>query len=116
MTKFLLNSYIKDFDNEHIKAMQDKLFTLGVLSKDYPKENLILLYNKYSNENKAPLELECRSVVINRDNFQIENYSIFPRFRIFLSLKKATNKERHPWNFHTIPNDHVFKHKIQTST
>lgn len=75
MTKFLLNSYIKDFDNEHIKAMQDKLFTLGVLSKDYPKENLILLYNKYSNENKAPLELECRSVVINRDNFQIENYS-----------------------------------------
>jgi hypothetical protein len=75
MTKFLLHSYIKDFDNEHIKAMQNKLFSYGVLSKDYPKENLILLYNKYSNENKAPLELECRSVVINRDNFSIENYS-----------------------------------------
>ena len=75
MTKFLLHSYIKDFDNEHIKAMQDKLFSLGVLSKDYPDENLILLYNKYNNENKAPLELECRSVVINRDNFNIENYS-----------------------------------------
>lgn len=75
MTKFLLHSYIKDFDNEHIKDMQDKLFSFGVFSKDYPDENLILLYNKYNNENKAPLELECRSVVINRDNFQIENYS-----------------------------------------
>ena len=75
MTKFLLHSYIKHFDNKHIKAMQDKLFSYGVLSKDYPEENLILLYNKYNNENKAPLELECRSVVINRDNFCIENYS-----------------------------------------
>ena len=42
MTKFLLHSYIKDFDNEHIKDMQDKLFSFGVLSKDYPDENLIL--------------------------------------------------------------------------
>ena len=75
MTKFLLHSYIKDFDNKHIKDMQDKLFSFGVLSKDYPDQNLILLYNKYNNENKAPLELECRSVVINRNNFEIENYS-----------------------------------------
>ena len=75
MTTFLLHSYIKDFDNEHIKNMQEKLFSLGVLSKDYADENLILLYNKYGNENKAPLELECRSVVINRTDFNIENYS-----------------------------------------
>ena len=75
MTTFLLHSYIKDFDNAHIKNMQEKLFSLGVLSKDYADENLILLYNKYGNENKAPLELECRSVVINRTDFNIENYS-----------------------------------------
>ena len=71
MTKFLLHSYIKDFDTQHVKDMQNKLLTLGVLSKDYADENLILLYNKYNNEKKAPLELECRSVVINRNNFSI---------------------------------------------
>jgi len=75
MTNFLLPSYIKNFDNKHIKDMQKKLFSLGVLSKDYPENNLILLYNQYNNEHKAPLELECRSVVINRDNFNIECYS-----------------------------------------
>jgi hypothetical protein len=98
MTKFLLHSYIKDFDNEHIKGMQDKLFSLGVLSKDYPEENLILLYNKYNNENKAPLELECRSVVINRNNFNIENYScITPIYNgsamNYLMMNQDKNKE-----------------------
>ena len=45
------------------------------LLKDYENDDLILLYNKYNTENKAPIVSECRSVVINRNNFNIENYS-----------------------------------------
>lgn len=98
-TQFLLPNYINEFDNEHIDDMRKKLFTLGVLTKDYKDDNLILLYNKYNNENnKAPLELECRSLVINRNNFQIENFScITPIYNTtamnFLMLNQDKEKE-----------------------
>jgi hypothetical protein len=74
-SEFILADYINTFDTEHIEDMRKKLFSLGVLTKDYPDDNLMLLYNRYNNDHKQPLELECRSIVINRDNFQIENFS-----------------------------------------
>jgi hypothetical protein len=74
-SEFILADYINTFDTEHIEDMRKKLFSLGVLTKDYPDENLMLLYNRYNNDRKQPLELECRSIVINRDNFQVENFS-----------------------------------------
>lgn len=98
-TQFLLPNYINEFDNEHIDDMRKKLFSLGVFTKDYKDDNLILLYNKYNNENnKAPLELECRSLVINRNNFQIENFScITPIYNTtamnFLMLNQDKEKE-----------------------
>jgi hypothetical protein len=73
---FLLTNYISKYDTEHIKDMQQFLFNKGVLSKDYVDDGLMLLYNRYNNDKKAPLELECRSVVIDRNTFEIKNYSI----------------------------------------
>lgn len=72
---FLISNYINNLKDKDIQTLRDNLFKLGILSKDYPEDNILLLYNKYDTRNKAPLELECRSVIIDRNNFNIICYS-----------------------------------------
>ena len=74
--QFLINNYIKDnnSDNDIIK-LKDNLYKIGILLKDYPEDNLIILYNRYENKKKGPIELECRSVVLNRSTFEFVCYT-----------------------------------------
>jgi hypothetical protein len=69
---FILSNYINVDDIEILKT---NLYKLGILVKDYPDENLMILYNRYDNKNKVPVELECRSVIINRTTKEIECYT-----------------------------------------
>ena len=97
-TQFILPNYINEFDSNHIDDMRKKLLKIGIYSKDYENDDLILLYNKYNTENKAPIVSECRSVVINRNNFNIENYScITPIYNTtamnFLMMNQDKEKE-----------------------
>jgi hypothetical protein len=71
----LLSNYINNSDNTNIDQLKQNLFKLGILTKDYHEDNMILLYNKYESRNKAPIELECRSVIINRETFEIVCYT-----------------------------------------
>lgn len=74
---FLINNYIKNniTEDNDITTLQSNLSKMGILLKDYENENLILLYNRYENKNKGPIELECRSIVLNRTTFEIVCYS-----------------------------------------
>ena len=54
---------------------KSNLYKVGILVKDYPDENLMLLYNRYENKNKQPVELECRSVVVDRTTRDIVCYT-----------------------------------------
>ena len=47
----------------------------NILSKDFLDFNLAILYNKYDNRNKTKLEMECRSIIINRTTLDIISYS-----------------------------------------
>lgn len=71
-SQFLINNYITENDFEKLK---NNLYKVGILVKDYPEENLMLLYNRYENKNKQPVELECRSVVIDRVSRNIVCYT-----------------------------------------
>jgi len=68
----LLSRYINDANHENIL---EKLRTEGINSKDYPEQNLTILYNKYETPNKSALQMECRSVVIERETNKIVCYS-----------------------------------------
>ena len=78
-SKFLINNYITSINiqnsNDKMELLKTNLFKMGILLKDYPDDNLILLYNKYDSKNKCPIELECRSVFLNRDTFEIVCYT-----------------------------------------
>jgi hypothetical protein len=47
----------------------------NILTKYYPDDKLLLLYNKFTTENRPQLERDCRSIVLNTDTFKIVNYS-----------------------------------------
>ena len=74
-SKFLLDDYLNKNADMDIKDLRSKLYSEGVLSKDYKEDGLILLYNRYDNKNKNDLEKECRSVILNRNNLEIVSYS-----------------------------------------
>ena len=76
---FLISNYVKNNtkDNKDIEILKSNLYKIGILLKDYPEENLILLYNKYENKskNRSVIELECRSVILDRTTFNIVCYT-----------------------------------------
>ena len=74
---FLISNYVKNNtkDNNDIKLLQENLYKMGILLKDYPEDNLVLLYNKYENKNRSVIELECRSVILDRTTFDIVCYT-----------------------------------------
>ena len=69
-TNFLINDYIQNND-VNLKNIRETLYNQGVLTKDYEEDGLILLYNRFESKNKKPLEMECRSVILDRNNFNI---------------------------------------------
>ena len=70
-TQFLLTNYFNDPLNT-IKNLYDNH---NIMSKDYSENNMTILYNKYNTKHKTKLELECRSVIIDRTTRKIICYS-----------------------------------------
>ena len=63
--KFQILNYINKYNND-LDKFKDEIYKLGVMSKDYMEEGLVLLYNNYGNTNNI-LDEECRSVVLDRN-------------------------------------------------
>jgi len=77
--QFILTNYINnstDTSNDSSKkSLLEKLKDNGINSRDYEDLNLTILYNKYDTRNKSPLQMECRSTIIERDTNKIVCYS-----------------------------------------
>lgn len=71
---FLITSYLNSSKGD-LEVLRKKLFELGVLTKDYPEEGLMLLYHKFDSPVTTELERECRSLVIDRNTLKIKSYS-----------------------------------------
>mgnify|MGYP001178927242 CR=1 FL=1 len=71
--KFEILNYINKYNDDFEKFKQE-IYKLGVMSKDYPEEGLVLLYNNYGNTNNL-LDGECRSVVLNRETMEIVSFT-----------------------------------------
>jgi hypothetical protein len=77
--KFLITQYL-DNTKHNSETIRKVLLDKGILTKDYPEENLMLLYHKYETPINSDLERECRSLVIDRTTFKIISYScMMPR-------------------------------------
>lgn len=72
--QFLIRSLLESYQN-NAEELRKKLFDNGILTKDYPDDGLMLLYHKYDSPITSELERECRSLVIDRETYQIKAYS-----------------------------------------
>jgi len=77
---FLITAFLKKYENSLsdpniIEQIKKDLFNNGICTKDYPDEQLLLIYNKYDDSIMTPLKRECRSLVIDYTNLQIKSYS-----------------------------------------
>ena len=72
---FLVSDYISKNSSNNVEELRKNLYTQGILSKDYPEEGLVLLYNRYENNNKNELQNECRSVILDRTSMDIVCYT-----------------------------------------
>ena len=70
-SQFILTNYFNDPLNT-IKNLYEKF---NIMSKDYPENNMVILYNNYNSKHRSKLELECRSVIIDRTTSKIICYS-----------------------------------------
>ena len=44
-SNFLITNYINKSNSDNIDQLKKNLFKLGILSKDYPDDNMLLLFN-----------------------------------------------------------------------
>ena len=72
--KFLITQYLDDNLND-LENLKKKLYEMGVLTKYYDEDKLLLIYHKYDTPIKNPLQRECRSLVIDTNTFKIKSYS-----------------------------------------
>lgn len=73
---FLISNYINNYSNDKdLNEFCSKIYSRGVLSKDYPDDNLLLLYNRYDSLHRTPLDRECRSVILDRNSLEIVCYT-----------------------------------------
>lgn len=71
---FLITSYLNSCNGD-LEVLRKTLFEIGVLTKDYPDEGLMLLYHKFESPVTTEIERECRSLVIDRSTLKIKSYS-----------------------------------------
>ena len=70
---FLITPIIKNAND--IEKLKKELYKIGIMTKDYKTEGLLLLYNQYNQPIKTEIVRECRSLVIDRITFDIISYS-----------------------------------------
>jgi hypothetical protein len=74
--KFLITQYLEEAkDTGFTEEFRKTLYDLGVLTKDYIDEGLVLLYHKFDAPVTTELQRECRSLVIDRKTMKIVSYS-----------------------------------------
>jgi hypothetical protein len=70
---FLINDYINKYSN--LEELRSELYKKNILTKDYVEDGVILIYHKYDQKNSSELEMECRSLIMDRDTRKIISYS-----------------------------------------
>jgi hypothetical protein len=73
-SKFLIKDFLQLYEGT-VEDLCKKLYEYGIQTKDYESDGLILLYNKFDQLITNELSQECRSLVINRDTYDIVSYS-----------------------------------------
>ena len=77
VSNFIINDSISQFKNSEA-PLKDLITFLGknnIHYKDYPDENLILVFTKYNQNVNSELMKECRSMVLDRNTLNIVSYS-----------------------------------------
>ena len=72
---FLITPIIKNAND--IEKLKKELYKIGIMTKDYKTEGLLLLYNQYNQPIKTEIVRECRSLVIDRITFDIISYRAY---------------------------------------
>jgi hypothetical protein len=83
----------------NLNELKLKLKYYKIIVKEYKghENNLLLLYRNYNSSINNAIERECRSIIINEDNYQIVAYScpnpiIVNNFKKIAPLQKIINK------------------------
>ena len=71
--QFLINDIINA--NKDISVLREKLFHHGIKTKEYPKDDLIIIYHNYNTSSKSDLQRECRSLLLKMSTLEIVSYS-----------------------------------------
>ena len=58
-----------------IEDLKKELYKFSIMIKEYPEENLILVYHKYDIPTNTKLEEICRSLVIDFNTFEVISFS-----------------------------------------
>jgi len=75
---FIINNFVEGLEGsnlEKLDALKMHLKKNNVNFKDYEDIGLILLFNDFKQSGKTELEKECRSMILNRETFEIVSYS-----------------------------------------
>ena len=72
--QFQITQYLDESKGD-FESIRKTLFDKGVMSKDYPDKNMVLLYHKFNEPITTELGRECRSLVIERSTCKILSYS-----------------------------------------
>jgi len=75
INQLLIHDYLTSNKFDSIDLLKQNLYKLGIILKDYPKQNMMILYNKFNSDRKKGIELECRSIIVNRTTFDVVNYT-----------------------------------------
>lgn len=67
----ILLNYINTTPIELDALLKNLYETHHILSKDFPEYNMVILHNKYDSKNKTKMEMECRSIVLDRTTYEV---------------------------------------------
>ena len=70
---FSINNILQSLSDKD--DLRDQLFNMGVYSKDYVEDGLLLLYHKYDVPITSELQRECRSLVVDKKTLKMKSYS-----------------------------------------
>ena len=53
INQLLIHDYLTSNKFDSIDLLKQNLYKLGIILKDYPKQNLLILYNKFSEKHTS---------------------------------------------------------------
>jgi len=70
---FCISDYIQNYPK--LEDLRNELLKKKILTKDYPNDDLFLIYNKYEQSVLSDLTRECRSIILDRTSKKILSFS-----------------------------------------